>query len=246
MANPIVQVNVSTQVAPTPPTLQKTGCFVSVGGTILAPQTWSFLTQESDLIPLLPTAANLTSLAFSTGTVTATAAAPHGLPNGQTLNLTIQGAAPSGYNGTFPCTITGATTFTYQLPSNPGSETTAGAWINAEVNSLIERATTFFGQGWSQAVYVLELGANGVTAAVGALTSYLTAFPNTSYRPGYQGYFYIYLVPRSWDGNAAYLSLVANYENPTARTYFWTTTTLSSYTDYTALMKSVLTMIEDP
>jgi hypothetical protein len=246
MANPIVQVNVSVQVAPTPPTLQKTGCLVSVGGTVLSPQASTFLTQESDLIPFLRTPQSLTSLTFSTGVVTAVATAAHNLPIGQVINLTIAGALPSGYNGTFPCTITTATDFTYDLPTNPGTETVPGTWISGEVQSLIERADTFFGMGFSQGVFVLELGSNGVASAVGVLSSYLAMFPNTSYTPGAQGFFYIYLVPRSWDANAAFLSLVVQFESPTARTYFWTTTTLATFSQYTPQMKSVLAMIENP
>jgi hypothetical protein len=246
MANPIVQVNVSVQVAPTPPTLQKTGCFVSVGGTVLSPQASSFLTQESDLIPLLRTPEALTSLTFSSGTVTAVASLPHNLPIGQVINLTVAGALPMGYNGTFPCTITTTSDFTYALPTSPGTETTPGTWISGEVNSLVERASTFFGQGFSQGIFVLELGSNGVTPAVAVLSNYLTMFPNTSYRPGAQGFFYIYLVPRSWDGNQAFIALATQFESPTARTYFWTTTTLNSFSDYTPQMKSILTMIENP
>ena len=46
------------------------------------------------------------------GTVTATTSSPHGLTLGDSLLLTISGASPSGHNGTYLCTPTGASTFT--------------------------------------------------------------------------------------------------------------------------------------
>src|ERR1700761_8639390 len=98
MANPIVVVQVSTSVAPTPPTLQQTWALVSVGGTIMSPSSSSLLTQLSDLTTLLQTPAALTSLTYSGGTVTAVTTAAHGLPIGKVINLTIAGAVPSGYN----------------------------------------------------------------------------------------------------------------------------------------------------
>lgn len=61
----------------------------------------------------------LSNLVWSGGTVTATTAAPHGLSG--SINLFIDGATPSGYDGFFPCTITGASTFTFPLTPNPGS-----------------------------------------------------------------------------------------------------------------------------
>lgn len=70
----------------------------------------------------------LSNLSWASGIVTATALAAHGFPNGQVVWLTIAGATPSGYNGTFPCTSTGTTTFTYALSSNPGTETAAGTY----------------------------------------------------------------------------------------------------------------------
>jgi hypothetical protein len=76
------------------------------------------------------------------------------------------------------------------------------------------------------------------------LTSYLTANPNSDYVPGAEGYFYSFLTPREWDANANFLALVASYESPTGRTYFWVTTTLATWGQYTDLMKDVVTVIE--
>jgi hypothetical protein len=246
MSNPIVVVQVSLAVAPIPPTLQQTGALISQGGTILAPLSSSLLTQLSDLTPLLTLPAALTSLTEASGVVTAVTTEPHDLPVGQVINLTIAGATPAGYNGTFPCTITTTTGFTYSPGLTLGTNTVPGTWINGSAGELVEMATTFFAQGGSQSVFVLELGAVGVTAAVEQLTAYTTEFPNNKYTPGALGFFYGYLVPREWDANAQFLSLIQSFQAPSARTYFWTTTTLSTFQNYTTLDKDIIALIENP
>lgn len=59
------------------------------------------------------------SITFSTTTATATTGSAHGYATGDTIN--ISGATPTTYNGDFTVTVTGATTFTYTLPSTPAS-----------------------------------------------------------------------------------------------------------------------------
>lgn len=237
MANPIVSISVSVQTPPAPSTLQRTGAFVSSGGTTLAKGAKSLITQPSDLTTLLVPAKALASLTWSGNVVTATTTSPHGYTNADVINLTIAGAVPAGYNGSFPCTITGASTFTYPLGTNPGMETTPGTYIPGEVNSLIARTTTFFAQGSQQSVYVLEVGAGTATEGVNFLSSWITANP---------GVFYAYLVPRFWDGNATFLAFLATFESLTAKTYFYVTTNLQNYALYTAQMKDVVMMIEAP
>jgi type IV pilus assembly protein PilY1 len=53
-----------------------------------------------------------TACSYSPKTATVTTATAHGFPNGGAV--TIAGAAPAGYNGTWVVTSTGTTTFTYQ------------------------------------------------------------------------------------------------------------------------------------
>lgn len=242
----IVTVNVNLIQSPVPPTLQKTGAIVSQGGTILSPQQSSLLTQLADLTPLLRGARTLSALSWSSGIVTATTTTAHGLVIGQSILITVIGANPTGYNGTFLCTITTTTQFTYVLAVNPGIATAPGSYTNEAVGELVAMATTFFAQGAAQGVYVWEAGAVDDNDAIAALSSYIVANPNTSYVPGSTGYFYSWLVPRSWDGNANFLAMIADYESTTARTYFFVTTTLASYTNYTTLMKDVVAMIESP
>lgn len=60
-------------------------------------------------------------------TATVTTASAHGLVTGN--QITVTGASPSQYNGTFIVTYTGANTFTYVMASAPATNaTTAGAY----------------------------------------------------------------------------------------------------------------------
>lgn len=236
MANPLVTVNVSVQVAPTPSQLQKTGAIVSQGATTTSPGTKTFLTKASDLTALLTPAKAISSITWTGGVATVTTSSPHGFTSADTLYLTIAGAAPTGYNGTFLCTVTGASTFTYPLASNPGSETTAGTYIPAEVASVTARVTTFFAQGSGQGVYILECGPGNATDGVNFLSAWIGQNP---------GFFYSYLVPRFWDGNSTFLTFLATLTATTAKTYFFVTTTLATYTDY-ANLKCVFALIEAP
>lgn len=242
----IVTINVSQVQAPTPSILQKLGAAVSQGATILSPGTSSILTVLSDLTPLLVEAANLSALSWNADVVSATAPEPLGLPNGETIQLTITGAAPAGYNGTFAATITGADTFTYPLPTDPGSATAFGAWLPQAVNDLTAIATDFFSQGAQQAMYVLEVGATDDNDAIAFLAEYLVDNPNSQYTPGATGFFYSYIVPRSWAGNSNYLALANEYDGLTARTYFFTTTNLQAYKKLTNLQKDIIALIEAP
>lgn len=238
MTNSIVTVNVSQTIAPAPSSLQSTGAMISTGGTTGAASTRTLLTSAADLTPILKGALSLASITWSGGTATATAAVPHGIDIGDVVKLTIAGALPSGYNGTYDCTATGASAFTYAV-SNPGSSPATGTpvWTPEDVAELLAMVTTFFAQGSQQSTYVLELGDQAVTDAVGLLATYIAANP---------GVFYAYLVPRTWDANAAFLALVATYEALTAKTYFYVTTTTGNYAQYTALMKSVFALVEAP
>lgn len=140
----------------------------------------------------------------------------------------------------------GVTGFSYALPANPGAETAPGTWTPRSSSELTQMATTFFAQGSGIGVNVLELGIGTVNQAIAALSTYIAANPNTNYIDGAQGFYYGYLIPREWDGNANFLALIAQYEATTSKTYFWTTTTLATYQNYLAVMKDVIALIEAP
>ena len=242
----IVTVNVTTTLAPTPATLQRTGAFVSHGGTSLTAGTFQLLTASSDLAAILTAPAANTSLAWSTGTVTVTTTAPHGYTNADIVQFTIAGVTPTAYNGTFTCTITGANTFTYTLVSDPGLETVPGTFVPVSATELTEMNTTWWAQGSSLGVYVLELGKLGDITAIAALSTYLTNNPNSNYTPGSTGYFYAYCVPREWAGETTYQTLTAAYEAADKMTYFFTPMTTVNYTNFTNTQKAVWGSVEAP
>jgi hypothetical protein len=233
----IVIVNVSQLVAPTPNKLQQTGAFISQGGTKNAPGTISLLTQLSDLTPIINGGYAITSITWASSTATVTTTAPHGFTNGDTLLITIVGATPTGYNGTYTATVTSASVFTYPLSVNPGSSDSIGTYTVEDVAELNAMATTFFAQGSSQSVYVLEIGPGNAADGVTYLTNWIINTPQ---------FFYAYLVPRAWASAPTYWAMVANYESSTAKTYFFTTMTNGNYTNFTPLMKSVFGLIEAP
>ena len=238
MSNPIVNVNVSLRIAPTPATLQKQGAFVSQGATITSPGTKSLLTQSADLTPLLKGALSLTGITQSGGLATATAAAPHGYPVNDVIELTIAGANQAAYNGAQQCTITSTTQFTFLVPSGTTSPATGTMVFSPEdVSELVEMTTTFFGQGRAQAVSVLELGVGSAADGVGFLTAWIAANPKT---------FYSYLVPRYWDSDPTFLAMLGQFNATDALTYFFITTNLQNWKNYTAVMKCAVTMIECP
>ena len=161
----------------------------------------------------------------------------HGVNTGENFITTIAGAVPAGYNGTYTATAASATTFTYTATETLAAETTPGTYTPRGVGELTAMATTFFAQGAIQGVYVMELGAGEPAAGVTTLSAFITANPS---------FFYSYLVPRNWDGVSSFLAMLAEYESPSAKTYFFVTTTTSTYTDYTDLMKCVYAFVEAP
>lgn len=238
MGTSIVTVNVSQTVAPAPSNLQRKGAMLSQGGTTTAPGTLTLLTAESDLTGIKAVPLSLTTLTQTAGLATATAAAAHGIPVGKIVRLTIAGAVPSGYNGTFDCTATTTTAFTYAVNSGLTSPATGTkTYVPASADELTQMVNTFFAQGSQLAVYVLELGLIETVDAVAYLGTWIGDNPNTIYS---------YLVPRAWSDSSDFLALVVDFDSTTAKTYFFTTMTLDNYTDFTALMKSVFGLVESP
>jgi hypothetical protein len=236
MSNAIVVVTATETVAPLPSTLQQSGAFISQGGTNTAPGTLTQCPTLATLTGILAAAKTLTSLFWSASVVTGTTTAIHGWNIGDTINATIAGASPSGYNGTFPITVTGTQTFTYPLASNPGSETVPGTVILADESELLQMGTTYFAGNNNPAVYVLELGESTPTNGVTALSTWITNNP---------GIIYSYLVPREWDGNSTFLAFLGGFNTPSSMTYFFVTTILANI-DFYAALKCVLAEVESP
>lgn len=237
MVNPIVSVEVSQVVAPNPVSLLQKGAFVSVGGTTTAAGTLTLLTSEEDLTDILGAPAAITTAAWLANVVTITTAAPHGLPTGAVLPATIAGFTPSAYNGAFDITVTGASTFTYPLTGDPGADSVQGTYVLDAVAELRAMGNTFFAQGSSVSVYVLELGAQAADDAVADLDAYITANP---------GVIYSWLVPRAFADESDFIAVCGTYNATTALTYFYVTADLSNYTDFSDDMKCVFSEVEAP
>lgn len=234
----IVNVVVKQQVASAPTKLQQTGAFVSQGGTTLTAGTPQLLTQLSDLTSILSPSLVITSATWTTGVVTLDLSGNHGITTGETVQGVVAGVSPVGYNGTFEVTAVDANTLTYALASNPGSAvlTAASKFTLGAAVELTAMANTFFAQGATTPVYVLELGVAPPAAGVAALGAYIT-------EPVVQ--FYSYLLPANWNTETTAHALAAQYEGTTAQTYFYVTTTVSTYTPWMGI-KSVFALVQSP
>ena len=240
----IVNVVVTQQVASAPNTLQRTGAFVSQGGTTLASGTTQLLTSLSSLTSIVNPAINITAITWTSSVVTVTTSTPHGVPSGTSLSVVIAGVTPLGYNGTFTGTATGTNTVTYPLTTNPGTQTVLGTFQLGSAVEIQTMANTFFAQGSNLGVFVLELGANSVANGITAFQAYITAnVGQGSTSPTPQ--FYSYLMPKAWDGNNSAISMYKQYQGTTAQQYFYVTTTLANYNLY-AGVKSVFAVLQSP
>jgi len=79
------------------------------------------------------TAQTISSITHVGATATLTTSSPHGLISGN--QVTIIGASPGAYNGSFIITVTGASTFTYVMATTPGTD--AGTVGSYAVNYAI-------------------------------------------------------------------------------------------------------------
>ena len=237
----IVTLNTQVQTAPSVSQLQQSGAIISTGGTTLVAGASLYCGNLAAVTAILSAPLAITSLAWLAGVVTATVSADLELAVGQTFTTTIAGATPAAYNGTFVATVATTTTFTYSLATNPGTETVAGTYTPNNAAFVNNAAMTFFAQGNTLGVYVLELGP--VTSASNAITA-LQSWITTNSSPQQ---FYAYLIPPSWDVNsAATLNTVTkNYANPTGTTYFFVTTTLANISLYAA-NKAVFALVPSP
>ena len=236
MSNYIVNVDVSQVVAAAPSVLQRTGAFVSQGGTTKAANSITLITQLSDLTTIIADSVGITSAVWSAGVVTVVTSAPHGIASGTTESGVITGCLPAGYNGTFECTYVSSTSFTYPLTNDPGMISTLGTFQLASAVDLLAMGTTYFAQSTSQSVYVLELGADSTANGVIDLEAYI-ADPIIPV--------YAYLLPRAWDNESTAYTMANNYTSATAETYFYVTTTIDSYSNWETY-KSVFAAIQSP
>ena len=233
--NSIVQVNVAQNIAGTPSNLQKTGCFVSQGGTTLPSGSLMLLTNPSSLSSVLSGNESIANISWSAGVVTVETSTNHGITIGDTVVGVITGCVPSGYNGTFSVTATNTNILTYSLANNPGTISSKGVFTTENIAELAAMNTTFWAQGDNNAVYVLELGSGTPAQGVLDLIDYIAA-------PEIQ--MYSYLVPMDWADESTAITMARNLSSDTAKVYFYVTTSLSNYEDWAGI-KSVIALTQD-
>lgn len=233
--NSIVQVNVAQNIAGTPSNLQKTGCFVSQGGTTLQPGSLMLLTNPSSLSSVLSGNESIAGISWSDGVVTVETSTNHGITVGDTVVGVITGCVPTGYNGTFSVTATNTNILTYSLANNPGAISVKGVFTTENIAELAAMNTTFWAQGDNNAVYVLELGSGTPAQGVLDLISYIAA-------PDIQ--MYSYLVPMDWADESTAITMARNLSSNTAKVYFYVTTSLSNYENWKGI-KSVIALTQD-
>jgi len=108
--------------------------------TLTSPQTgtpvWYFAAAPPAAAPMAavitaslagrPVSVATTGIAWAGGVATVTLASAVSDPPGSIYPITVAGVTPAGYNGSYTGTITGPTTVTYPLASNPGAVTVQG------------------------------------------------------------------------------------------------------------------------
>lgn len=238
----IVNINISITNPPKPSNLLKSGAMVSTGGTTLTPGSYQLLTSKDDLKIILAAPKVISSIAWDSGMVTVTLDANHGWANGDSVPVVVSGVNPEAYNGAVTATVTSKTEFTYPLTSDPGKATVMGTFTTVVAGEIQQMNTTYWAQGKSRSVYVLELGDIKVAPAVAALSSFIdedTALGNT-----YQKIF-SYLVPREWADEPTFKTLTGLYTSPDSLVYFFVTTTIATYDEWVATKnKSVFAGVE--
>jgi hypothetical protein len=108
--------------------------------TFTIPRLGKFTVTGDWFYPKLPTIFSLaTGTAWSANVTTYTTAATHGLSVGS--QVTISGASPTGYNGTYTVvTVPTTTTFTVAQLSNPGAWTSGGfGWTEIRTNGVAQQ-----------------------------------------------------------------------------------------------------------
>ncbi len=83
-------------------------------------------------LPGSATAVPIAQASWSAGVATLITSQPHGFATGQYVN--IGNLYPAGYNGTYAIAVTGAASFTYSLPTDPGCSYATSALATATRN----------------------------------------------------------------------------------------------------------------
>jgi hypothetical protein len=239
----IVNLTAVLTVAPVPSQLQKSGAFVSVGGTTLTTGTYQFCSQLSALQALLQTSGSGNYAELNTMGTTFFA----------------QGSAVGVYVleiGTQTSGAAGIEALNTWITNNPGvmyAYLVPAAWDNtSEVVGSV--AVTAGGTGYTTAPTVAFSGGGGGTGAAATATvagGVVTGITVTNPGSGYTSAPTVTLTGAGTGATAtaalaSELNIVASeYASPTGRTYFFVTTTVSNVVTYSA-NKSMYTFVPSP
>ncbi|SMG37240.1 hypothetical protein [Cedecea sp. NFIX57] len=225
----IVNINISVTNPPKPSQLLKSGAMVSTGGTTLAAGEYKLLSTRDDMKAIAPPAKTMASIAWAEKVVTVTLSVAHKWTTGDKIPLIVSGVTPAAYNRAVTATITSDTAFTYPLTSDPGTAKVMGTVKPVAASEIIQMNTTFWAQGTTRAVYVLELGDVKAPEAVAALSTFIAQ--DISLGSTYQKFF-SYLIPREWDAEPTFKALASDYTSPGSMVKFFATTTIATYQDW--------------
>ncbi len=120
--------------------------------------------------------ATISTITNVTATATMTTATPHGLITGNTI--TVVGALPAAYNGTFVVTVTGASTLTYTMLSDPGGNAApVGTYSNALAITGFDTKNAYNISIFKNRVFMIEKNSLkwwylGTSAIAGAAASF--------------------------------------------------------------------------
>lgn len=239
MSGSIVTVNVYQQVASAPSALQGTGALISLGGTTLTSGTYSLLTQLSDLTPILATSGSTEILAMATTW----------FAQGSTTPVYVLELGASA-------TPTALQTFLTAHPSFIYAFLCPKAWDTAQSETVASVTITAAGTGYTSAPTVAFSAPTSGTTATGVATvlnGAVTGVTITNAGSGYTSTPTVTFTGGSGTGVAgtaimsdAFVAFLENYTGMPAQTYFFITSTGTTYTQYSNLLKCAFVLVEAP
>lgn len=247
MAYNIVTVNVSQTIGATPSNLQQMSAVISTGATLQKVGEPVLITQDSEITDLVKNAIGTLKAETASFGAEVTMTLPTGVvidrDAGSEIDITVSGCSPSSWNGTFTATLVGTSTLTWAITGSSlsGQPTTIGEFSLAGSEQLVTAVNTFFAQGNSVGIYLLELGFH--EAKVGEEVAALKTYMEEPIQR-----FYAYLVPATWDADPDFITLSKLYTSNESKQYFFVLTGLPANTNALnpyAGIKSVITVNDD-
>lgn len=242
MAYNIVTVNVSQTIGAKPSNLQQMSAVISNGATLQKPGVPVLITQNSEITDLVQNKIQtLSAEATSYGsdfTLHLPAMLKIDRDAGSEIDIVVAGCSPSSWNGKFTAKLTLPGTLKWSITGKTldGKPTTLGTVSLAGSSELVTAVNTFFAQGNSVGMYLLELGYQNdkVGAEVAALKVYMTE-PTKR--------FYSYLVPHTWDRDPDFIALARLYTANEAMQYFFVLTSTPTNTNFTSPYSDIKSII---